>query len=218
MMINSDLSQSKLELLEESLYEAAEKARELLEPNSIGILVRKPFVDEDYPEVSDVDLISIWEKPEEMPERIVVQTKLGRKFIDILWIPAAKVFDSEEAAKYKILPHLLLEYENLWMRSDAVRDVVENIKQHTYDIDVWAARIHHQLNFGYAALEEAKKNMAFPPAALFFLQTAHSYFTMALADSLKSSTMSLLSRPMAKIKHLTDETNTDLDRLIRTNL
>jgi hypothetical protein len=217
-MINSNLSQSERELLEESLYEAAEKARELLEPSSIGILVRKPLVDEDCPEVSDVDLISIWEKPEEMPERIAVQTKLGRKFIDILWIPAAKVFDAEEAASYKILPHLLLEYENLWMRSEAVKDVVENVKQHTYDVEVSAARIRHQLNFGDAALEEAMKNLSFPPAALFFLQTAHSYFAMALADSLKHSTMSLLSRPMTKIKHLADETKTDLDRLMRKNL
>lgn len=217
-MINSNLSQGERELLEESLYEVAEKARELLEPSAIGILVRKPLVDEDCPEVSDVDLISIWEKPEEMPERIAVQTKLGRKFIDILWIPAAKVFDAEEAASFKILPHLLLEYENLWMRSDAVRNVVENVKQHTYDLEVWAARIHHQINFGDAALEEAKKNIAYPPATLFFLQTAHSYFTMALADSLKRSTMSLLTRPYTKIKHMAAETNTDLDRLMRTNL
>jgi hypothetical protein len=218
MMINSNLSQSERELLEETLLEAAEKACELLEPSSIGILVRKPIVDEDCPEVSDVDLISIWEKPEEMPERIAVQTKLGRKFIDILWIPAAKVFDAEEAASYKILPHLLLEYENLWMRSDAVRNAVENVKRHTYDLEVWAARIHHQINFGNAALEEAKKNIAFPPAALFFLQTAHSYFTMALADSLKRSTMSLLTRPYTKIKQMAAETKTDLDQLMRTNL
>ena len=104
------------------------------------------------------------------------------------------------------------------MRSDAVRDVIENVKQHTYDLEVWAARIHHQINFGDAALEEAKKNLAFPPAALFFLQTAHSYFTMALADSLKRSTMSLLTRPYTKIKHMAAETNTDLDRLMRKNL
>ena len=136
-------------------------------------------MDEDCPEVSDVDLISIWEEQEEMPERIAVQTIQGRKFVDILWIPAAKVFDAQEAASYKILPHLLLEYENLWMRSDAVRNVIENVKQHTYDPEVWAARIHHQINFGDAALEETKRNLAFPPAALFFLQTAHSYFAMA---------------------------------------
>jgi hypothetical protein len=218
VMINSNLSQSEGEVLEESLYEAAEKARDLLEPKSLGILIRKPLLDEDCPEVSDVDLISIWEKPEEMPERIAVQTKQGRKFIDILWIPAAKVFDAEEAASYKILPHLLLEYENLWMRSDAVKAVVENVRQHTYDLEVWAARIHHQINFGEAALEEAKKNIAFPPAALFFLQTSHSYFTMALADSLKHSTMSLLTRPYTKIKHMAAETNTDLDQLMRSNL
>jgi hypothetical protein len=175
-------------------------------------------LDEDCPEVSDVDLISIWEEQEEMPERIAVQTIQGRKFIDILWIPAAKVFDAQEAASYKILPHLLLEYENLWMRSDAVRNVIENVKQHTYDPEVWAARIHHQINFGDAALEETKRNLSFPPAALFFLQTAHSYFAMALADSLKRSTMSLLTRPYTKIKHMAAETNTDLDRLMRTNL
>ena len=99
-----------------------------------------------------------------------------------------------------------------------LENAIENVKQHTYDPEVWAARIHHQINFGDAALEEAKKNLAFPPAALFFLQTAHSYFAMALADSRKRSTMSLLTRPYTKIKQLAAETNTDLDRLMRTNL
>jgi hypothetical protein len=218
MMGNSGITLENRVAFEAALSEAAKKASNLLEPRSLGVLVRKPLLDEDCPEVSDVDLISIWEKQEEMPERITVQTKQGRKFIDVLWIPAAKVFDAEEAASYKILPHLLLEYENLWMRSDAVRNVIENVKQHTYDIEVWAARIHHQINFGDAALEEAKKNLAFPPAALFFLQTAHSYFTMALADSLKRSTMSLLTRPHTKIKQMASETNTDIDRLMRRNL
>ena len=215
---NNPLSSNSRDFLEAGLFEAAKKASSLLESRSLGVLVRKPLLDEDCPEVSDVDLISIWEKQEEMPERIAVQTIQGRKFIDILWIPAAKVFDAQEAASYKILPHLLLEYENLWMRSDAVRNVIENVKQHTYDPEVWAARIHHQINFGDAALEETKRNLAFPPAALFFLQTAHSYFAMALADSLKRSTMSLLTRPYTKIKHMAAETNTDLDRLMRTNL
>lgn len=217
-MGNSRITPENRVVLETALFEAAKKASNLLEPRSLGVLVRKPLLDEDCPEVSDVDLISIWEMQEEMPERIAVETKQGRKFIDVLWIPAAKVFDAEEAASYKILPHLLLEYEDLWMRSDAVRDVIENVKQHTYDLEVWAARIHHQINFGDAALEEAKKNLVFPPAALFFLQTAHSYFMMALADSLKRSTMSLLTRPYTKIKQMAAETNTDLDRLMRKNL
>ena len=217
-MGNRNFTPEDLRFFETALFEAAKKVSNLLEPRSLGVLVRKPLLDEDCPEVSDVDLISIWEKQEEMPERIVVQTMQGRKFIDILWIPAAKVFDAEEAASYKILPHLLLEYENLWMRSDAVSNVIENVKQHTYDPEVWAARIHHQINFGDAALEEAKRNIAFPPATLFFLQTAHSYFAMALADSLKRSTMSLLTRPYSKIKQIAAETNTDLERLMRTNL
>ncbi len=217
-MGNRSIAAENFGIFETALFEAAKKASSLLEPRSLGVLVRKPLLDDDCPEVSDVDLISIWEKQEEMPERIVVQTLQGRKFIDVLWIPAAKVFDAEEAASYKILPHLLLEYENLWMRSEAVRDVIENVKQHTYDPEVWAARIHHQINFGDAALEEAKRNLSFPPAALFFLQTAHSYFAMALADSLKRSTMSLLTRPYTKIMQMAAETNTDLDRLMRTNL
>jgi hypothetical protein len=218
MMRNRSITAENLVIFETALFEAAKKASNLLEPRSLGVLVRRPLLDEDCPEVSDVDLISIWEKQEEMPERIAVQTIQGRKFIDILWIPASKVFDAEEAASYKILPHLLLEYENLWMRSDAVRNVIENVKQHTYDPEVWAARIHHQINFGDAALEEAKRNLSFPPVALFFLQTAHSYFAMALADSLKRSTMSLLTRPYTKIKKMAAETNTDLERLMRTNL
>jgi hypothetical protein len=215
---NTLVSPENRSVLEAVLLDAAKKASNLLEPRSLGILVRKPLLDEDCPEVSDIDLISIWEKEEEMPERITVQTKQGQKFVDVLWIPAAKIFDAEQAASYKILPHLFLEYEVLWMQSDVVTNAIENVKQHTYDPETWAARIHHQINFGDAALEEAKKNLSFPPAALFFLQTAHSYFTMALADSRKSSTMSLLTRPYAKIKQLAAETSTDLDWLMRKNL
>jgi hypothetical protein len=218
MVENGSFTAENRRIFEAALLEAAKKATNLLKPQSLGVLVRKPLLDQDCPEVSDVDLISIWEKQEEMPERIALQTKQGRKFIDVLWIPAAKIFDAEEAASYKILPHLLLEYENLWMRSDAVRKVIENVKQHTYDFEVWAARIHHQINFGDAALEEAKKNLSFPAAVLFFLQTAHSYFTMALADSRKRSTMGLLTRPYTKIKQMAAETNTDLDQLMRTDL
>jgi hypothetical protein len=217
-MVYNKLSKDKHRRLEESLLEASEEACKHLEPNSLGILVRKPLVDEDCPEVSDLDVISIWERPEEMPERMVVNTKQGRKFVDILWIPATKIFDTEDAASYKILPHLLLEYESLWMRSNAVNEVIKNIKEHTYDIDIWQTRIHHQISFGEAALEEAKKNFAFPPATLFFLQTAHSYFGMALADSLKRSTMSILTRPMTKIQHIAALTNTNLDNLMRNNL
>jgi hypothetical protein len=217
-MISRKLSRVEQNQLEEALLEASEEVCKQLEPNSLGILVRKPLIDEDCPEVSDLDVISIWEKSEEMPERITVKTKQGRKFVDILWIPATKIFDAEDAASYKILPHLLLEYESFWMRSSAVNEVVENIKQHIYDAKMWETRIHHQLNFGEAALEEAKKNLVFPPASLFFLQTAHSYFTMALADSLKRSTMSLLTRPMTKIKHIATDTNTDLDLLMSANL
>jgi hypothetical protein len=217
-MISYNRSKVKLKQLEEALLEASEKIREQLEPYSLGILTRKPLVDEDCPEVSDLDVISIWESPEEMPERRVVNTKQGRKFVDILWIPAAKIFDTQDAASYKILPHLLLEYTSLWMRSSAVNDVIENIKDHTYDNETWQTRIHHQINFGEAALEEAKKNIAFPPATLFFLQTAHSYFGMTLADSLKRSTMSILTRPMTKIQQIANMTNTNLDNLMRKNL
>ena len=204
--------------LEASLTEAAKKACILLKPNSLGVLVRKPLVDEDCPEVSDVDLISIWEKPEELPERITVQSKTGRVFVDILWIPVSKIFDPLEAASYKTLPHLLLEYENIWIQSDAIKTIIDNIKLTVFDKETWARRISHQINFGDAALEEAKKNLPFPPAALFFLQTAHSYYITALADCMKRSTMSLLNRPVTKLRRIAAETNPNLERLLRANL
>jgi hypothetical protein len=198
--------------------EAAKKASHLLEPSSLGILCRKPLLDEDCPEASDVDLISIWEKPEELPERMTVETQVGRVYVDILWIPVSKMIDPLEAASYKILPHLLLEYESLWIKSDAVKPLIDNLKQSTYDKAVWKRRIGHQINFGNAALQEAKKNINFPPATLFFLQTAHAYYITALADCLKHSTMSLLTRPVTKLKRMATETNLKVDHLLIENL
>ena len=114
----------ELATLADSLLEATNKTCELLKPNSLGIYVRKPLLDEDCPEASDVDLISIYEKPEELPERITVKSKTGIIFVDILWIPISKIFDASEAATYKILPHLLLEYEDIWLKSDTVRSII----------------------------------------------------------------------------------------------
>ena len=83
---------------------------------------------------------------------------------------------------------------------------------------MWEHRIGHQIGFGDAALEESMKNRDFPSAALFFLQTAHSYYITALADCLKRSTMSLLTRPVTKLEHMAAETNCELEPLLRANL
>jgi hypothetical protein len=203
---------------EATLWEAAEKASRLLEPRSLGVLCRKPLADEDCPEVSDVDLLSIWERPEEYPERITVESSTGRVFVDILWIPVSKLLDPAEAASYKILPHLLLDSETVWMRSDSVEPLVEHIRLSMYEKAVWERRIGNQINFGDAALQEASKNLDFPPAALFFLQTAHSYYMMALADCLKHSIMTLLTRPMTKLRRMAAETGCEMERLLMANL
>lgn len=204
--------------LEEDLLEAAKRASRLLEPSSLAVLVRKPILDEDYPEVSDVDLISVWEKPEELPERITVDGRMGRVFVDVLWIPVSKIFDPQEAASYKTLPHLLLNYEYLWALSETVKPIIDSVRLNAFEKGVWAKRIRHQLGFGDAALEEAQKNLNYPPGALFFLQTAHAYYVMALADSLKRSTMSLLTRPVTKLKLIDAETSRGMEQLLRRNL
>ena len=208
----------KLSLLEDGLFEAARIVSRRLEPNSLAVLVRKPILDEDCPEVSDVDLISVWEKPEELPERITVESRMGRVFVDVLWIPVSKIFDPYEAASYKTLPHLLLNYEYLWAQSETVKQIINSIRLKTFEQDVWTRRIRHQLGFGDAALEEAQKNLNYPPGALFYLQTAHAYYVIALADCLKHSTMSLLTRPVTKLRQIDSEMNTDFEPLLRRNL
>ena len=184
--------------LEEGLWEAAVTASRMLELNSLSILCRKPILDEDCPDVSDVDLLAIYEIPDEHPERIVVNCSLGRVFVDILWIPIISIFDSANAASYKILPHLLLESETIWMRSDSIKYLVDQVKLNAYDKKIWEKRINSQISLGNAALKEASRNLDFPPITIFFLQTAHSYYLMALADFLKHSTMSLLTKPVTK--------------------
>ena len=76
----------------------------------------------------------------------------------------------------------------------------------------------NQLGFGDAALEEAQKNLSYTPGALFYLQTAHAYYVTALADCLKRSTMSLLTRPVMKLRQIDSETNEGFEPLLRGNL
>lgn len=167
--------------------------------------------------MSDIDLVSIWEEPEEWPERLTVEGSLGPTFVDVLWIPASKMLDGAEAASYKILPHLLLESKTIWSKSAAIESLIENIRLCAYDHSVWEKRINSQLGFGDAALQEAVNNLTFPPAVLFFLQTAHAYYLMALGNCLRKSTMGMLTKPISKLRRM-GFANGDLEELLVANL
>ena len=106
----------------------------------------------------------------------------------------------------------------MWTRSDSVGQLIEDIKLSAYEKPIWKRRVGHQVGFGDAALQEASKNLDFPPAALFFLQTAHSYYAMALADCMGQSTMALLTRPMTRLRRMALETGCELDLLVKGSL
>ncbi|HVC27705.1 MAG TPA: hypothetical protein VND40_06040 [Nitrososphaerales archaeon] len=203
---------------EEGLREAAVKASRTLDPSPLAVRCRTPLVDGDCPEVADVDLVAIWERKEELPERRTVDGPTGRAFVDVLWIPASALLDPFEAAGYMMLPHLLWESEPVSTRSEAIGAMVENIRLNMHERSAWEKRIGEQINFGDAALKEATRNLDFPPAAVFFLQTAHAYYLTALADCLKQSVMSLLTRPMAKVRRMSAETGLELERMVSANL
>lgn len=204
--------------LELGLREAVQKVSQMLEPKSIGILCRKPLLDEDCPETSDVDLTAIWGQPEEYPERLKITVSSGEVFVDILWIPASAILDSMEAASYRMLPHLLLESEMVCLRSHTIESLINQVRQNAYQKEIWERRIGSQISFGDAAFREASRNLEFPPASIFFLQIAHSYYMTALADCLRRSVMSLLTRPMAKLRRMDIETGCRLEELIMVNL
>ena len=203
---------------EAGLREAAVKASSLLQPSPLAVRCRRPLLDGDCPEVADVDLVAIWEKKEELPERTAIEGPLGRVFVDILWIPASALLDPIEAAGFMMLPHLLSESEAVSTRSEAVGAMVEKIRLNMYEKGAWERRIGKQINFGDAALKEASRNMDFPAAVLFFLQTAHAYYLTALADCLRHSVMSLLTRPMTKVRRMSAETGLELEKMARANL
>jgi hypothetical protein len=203
---------------EGNLIEAKEIAQRLLEPDSLGILSRKPLMDGELPEVSDIDLLAIWDKPEEHVERRTVMGTKGRVFVDITWIPVGAMLDSRTAAGYRMLPHLLMESEEVWMQSDAVRSMVNRIRSNVYDRSIWERRLGSQISFGDAAFREVSRNLDFPPASLFYLQMAHAYYLTALADSTRQSVMSILTRPMARLRKIDSLFGCDLENRFIANL
>lgn len=203
---------------EADLLEAAVRASRLLTPSPLAVRCRKPLLDADCPEVADVDLVAIWDRREELPERTTVDGPLGKVFVDVLWIPASALLDPGEAAGYMMLPHLLSESEPVATRSEAVGLMVENVRLKMHERRAWEKRIGEQVNFGDAALSEAGRNLDFPPAAVFFLQTAHAYYMTALADCLRTSVMSLLTRPIAKVRRMSAETGCALEEMLKADL
>jgi len=176
------------------------------------------LVDEDCPEVPEIDLLSIWGRTEEYPQRIAVDTSLGRVYVDVLWIPVSAMIDPLEAAGYRMLSHLFLESETVWTRSSFIDPLIDQIKASSYEKTIWEKRLGSQLSFGDSALQEATRNLDFPAGAMFFLQTAHAYYMTVLADALKISVMSLLTRPMTKLKRMAEETGCALGEILMVNL
>jgi hypothetical protein len=127
---------------------------------------------------------------------------MGQVFVDILWISASALLDPVEASGYKMLPHLLSEYETVFSRSEPVALMVQNIRLGMYERPAWERRIADQVGFGDAALREASRNLDFPPAAVFYLQTARAYYATALADSMKQSVMGLITKPINKLHRM----------------
>jgi hypothetical protein len=200
------------------LVEAVRKAVDVLKPSSLCVLSRKPLMDEDCPEVPEIDILSVWNRTEEYPKRMTVSTSLGRVYVDVLWVPVSAMIDPYEAAGYRTLPHLFVESEMVWSKPGFVSPLIDEIRANAYEKAVWEKRLGSQLAFGDSALQEAKRNLSFPPGALFFLQTAHAYYMTALGDAIRESVTSLMTKPITKLRRMDAVTDGDLEEILLANL
>jgi hypothetical protein len=175
-------------------------------------------MDEDCPEVPEIDLVSVWNRTEEYPERMTVFTSYGRVYVDVLWVPVSEMIDPYEAAGYRTLPHLFVESEMAWSKLDFLGPLIDEIRANAYEKAMWEKRISSQLAFGDSALKEAQRNLGFPPGALFFLQTAHAYYMIALGNAIKESVTSLMTKPMTKLRRMSAATDSDLEEVLLDNL
>jgi len=194
------------------------KAVDVLKPSSLCVLSRRPLTDEDCPEVPEIDLLSVWDRTEEYPQRMAVSTSLGRVYADILWVPVSAIIDPLEAAGYRMLPHLFVESEMAWSKSGFVGPLIDEIRTKAYEKTIWEKRLGSQLAFGDSALQEAKRNLGFPPGALFFLQTAHAYYMTALGDAIRESVTSMMTKPMTKLRRMYAVVDGDLEEMLLANL
>ena len=213
-----DVSDTNAKQVEQRLREALPRISRLLDPVPMGLLCRKPLVHEDFPEASDVDLVAIWNKSEEYPQRLAVTCSSGKVFVDVLWIPVSGLLDPVKSASYRMLPHLLLESEVMWVRPKWLRLLLRQIETKIYDEDIWNQRIRSHLSLGDAAFQEARRNIECPPASLFFLQVCHSYYLTALADGLKQSCLSLMTHPLNKARQMALATDTGIYEMLKTIL
>ena len=200
------------------MAEAVGKAVDVLKPSSLCVLSRKPLLDEDCPEVPEIDVLSVWYRTEEYPQRMTVFTSLGRVYVDVLWVPISSMIDPLEAAGYRTLPHLFVESEVVWSKPGFIGPHIDEIRANAYEKAIWEKRLSSQLAFGDSALQEAKRNLGFPPGALFFLQTAHAYYMIALGDAIRESVTSLMTKPMTKLRRMAAATDSNLEELLSANL
>ena len=200
------------------MVEAVGNAIDILKTSSLCFLARTPLLDEDCPEVPEIDLVSVWDKAEEYPQRMVVYTSFGKVYVDVLWVPVSAMIDPFEAAGYRMLPHLFVESNLIWSKLDFIAPLIDEIKANAYEKAVWEKRLNSQLAFGDSAFQEAKRNSGFPPGALFFLQTAHAYYMIALGNAIRESVTSLMTKPLTKLRRMDATMGSDLEEILLKSL
>lgn len=201
----------------------AERRRELqvaleeillsLRDKSPGVLCRSPLVDHEYPQSSDIDLIAVGNISRLCPERRFVERgQLATSIpVDVLWVPKTLITQPAEHANEGMMAHMVAESMVVWDKDERMTHAYEMICRLRFQPKIWKRRIESLLTFGDRILAEAKKNLDFPPAVLFFLQMCYASYAAALGDALQKRLTNIFTKPMRKIRAMASEVGSWLE-------
>jgi hypothetical protein len=182
-------------------------------PRAVGILIRDPPVDVQFPDTSDLDFVVLADIDDLCAERLRSVASDGTRLtIDLTWLPWSWVSDPELAATRGWVPHRLLSSNLVWDSGRNVGRHCEEIGRHMYRADIQQKRIDVFLDTGFQTVREVGITWDFPALALFWLHMAYAACLAAMADGMRRLCPNVYTRPFGYVDEAERDGQTGLRR------
>ena len=163
---------------------------------AVGILIRNPAVDAQYPDTSDLDFVVLSDIEDFHSERLLLCAPDGlRVMTDLTWIPWVWISNPEIAATRGWVPHRLLSSDVVWDRGNHLARHCLEIKRQMYRADIQRKRTGIFLDIACQTVSELGITWDFPALALFWLHMGHAACLAAMLDGMRRLCPNVYTRP-----------------------
>lgn len=177
-----------------------------------AVFARTPLLDPELPETSDLDLLTVGEVDDFLPERLSMETASpATRKIDLIWLPRERLDDVQGLARLGLVGHRLLSSDVVYDRTGYATQQRSALHAKFYDPEIQAQRIGGFLEMGFLTVQEIGVTWDFPALALFWIHMASAACVATILDGARAFCPNVYTRPFDYVHRAEAETQLRLE-------